>query len=499
MRLFPRTGHDWPGDIVEDTIQNLRRSPHCASEEYEKETILEKPIWKQLTFHHFGLILSATFGALAVAIAFFLVLRHATHYLKPYEQKHIIRILVMIPIYAVVSFLSYLYYHHAIYFELLRDCYEAFAIASFFTLMCHYIAPNLHEQKEYFRNVEPKNWVWPINWMQKCSGGETKGWLRKPLSGLTWFNVVWISIFQYCFVRPFFTLVAVIAQTQSRYCQGSTDPRFAYLWVAVFQGISVTIAMYCLIQFYVQLKDDLAPHRPFLKVLCIKLVIFFCFWQSWIISLLTGKSGPLKASEKIAGPDLRIGIPSMLTCVEMAIFAVMHLFAFPWKPYDLRKTRSPTQAPPGSIPTKDYTRYAHGPARALLDALNPWDIIKACGRGFRWLTVGVRNRRTDPSYQKKLEPTPSETGYGQGPTFAGNGEAAMEFTKFGKASDKTGSEDSDTIGLLSHAQTDPYVQQGSYHVADDRSYGYYSSHSPPSGAQPGPEYDLGTAYRGRNG
>src|SRR5690242_8306980 len=105
------------------------------------------------------------------------------------DKCSIIRILVMIPIYAVVSFLSYLYYKKAIYFEVLRDCYEAFAIASFFTLMCHYIAPNLHDQKEYFRNVEPKNWVWPITWMQKCTGGEQKGWLRKPRSGLTWFNV----------------------------------------------------------------------------------------------------------------------------------------------------------------------------------------------------------------------------------------------------------------------------------------------------------------------
>jgi hypothetical protein len=95
----------------------------------------------------------------------------------------------MIPIYAVVSFLSYLYYKKAVYFEVLRDCYEAFAISSFFTLMCHYIAPSLHEQKEYFRNIEPKNWVWPVTWMQKCTGGEDHGWLRRPRSGLTWFNV----------------------------------------------------------------------------------------------------------------------------------------------------------------------------------------------------------------------------------------------------------------------------------------------------------------------
>ena len=45
-------------------------------------------------------------------------------------------------------------------------------------------------------------------------------------------------------------------------------------------SISVTIAMYCLIQFYVQLKDDLADYKPFMKILCIKLVIFFSFWQA---------------------------------------------------------------------------------------------------------------------------------------------------------------------------------------------------------------------------
>lgn len=53
----------------------------------DRIAVVEEPLWKNLTFHHFGLIISAAFGALAVAVAFFLVLRHATHYLKPYEQK----------------------------------------------------------------------------------------------------------------------------------------------------------------------------------------------------------------------------------------------------------------------------------------------------------------------------------------------------------------------------------------------------------------------------
>lgn len=48
----------------------------------------------------------------------------------------------------------------------------------------------------------------------------------------------------------------------------------------VIEGGCVSIAMYCLIQFYVQLKEDLAEHRPLLKVAAIKLVIFLSFWQT---------------------------------------------------------------------------------------------------------------------------------------------------------------------------------------------------------------------------
>lgn len=472
-------GTDFGSNLGQNLAIRGLSPPVCYSAEQEKEGVSKVPLFEghSLTFHHLGLIISATFGAISLLVAFFLIWRHASHYLKPYEQKYIIRILIMIPIYAVVSFFSYVYYKHAIYYEVLRDCYEAFAIASFFTLMCHYIAPNLHEQKQYFRNIEPKNWVWPVNWMQKCTGGESKGFLRKPQSGLTWFNIVWISIFQYCFIRPFFTVVAVITQANHLYCQSSKDPRYAYIWVAAFEAISVTIAMYCLIQFYIQLKTDLAPYRPFLKVLCIKLVIFFCFWQSWIISLLTTQGGPVKPSAKIAGPDWRIGLPSMLVCFEMAIFAVLHLFAFPWKPYDLGKQHDTFSSYSGEQPKG----YACGPFRAIISAFNPWDIIKAFGRGMRWLFVGVRHRKNDVSYQTKLEPV-STPEYPQGPTFAGNGESATEVSRPAKASRESkldGFEDSDTVGLL-NPYANSYTRQDSYGAPHTESNIYKNPSNPDS-------------------
>ena len=38
--------------------------------------------------------------------------------------------------------------------------------------------------------------------------------------------------------------------------------------------------MFCLIQFYYQIRQDIFEYQPFLKLLSIKLVIFFVFWQT---------------------------------------------------------------------------------------------------------------------------------------------------------------------------------------------------------------------------
>ncbi|KAF2084077.1 DUF300-domain-containing protein, partial [Saccharata proteae CBS 121410] len=363
--------------------------------------VTESPLWTVadtnigLTFHELGELIAALFAGIAIFISCFLIFGHATHYSRPGEQRHIIRILFMIPMYATVSLLSFHFYKNHIYYEVIRDCYEAFAISSFFHLLCHYIAPTLHEQKEYFRGIEVKNWWWPMTWVQKCTGGMEKGLFRRPRSGLTWFNIIWTAVFQYCFIRVFFTIVSVIAQATDTLCEGSHSPAFAEIYIETFEAIAVTIAMYCLIQFYVQLKEDLAPHKPFLKVLCIKLVIFFCFWQTFVIDWLTGNN-TIKSSPKVAYADIKVGIPAMLICVEMAIFSVMHVFAFSWKEYIT--TKEPTYGPGAGFGAADG--YKGGPMgiKALIDAFNPWDIVKAFARGMRWLFVGSRRRHTDSSY-----------------------------------------------------------------------------------------------------
>jgi hypothetical protein len=286
----------------------------------------------------------------------------------------------MVPIYSTISFFSLLFYQKGVYLELLRNCYEAFVVASFFTLMCHYVAPNLHEQKNYFRNVKPKPWIFPLRWV------------KTPRSGLTWFNIIYACIFQFCFTRPLLTIIAGIAQTQNLYCPSSTRPENGHLWIALLQGACVLVAMYSLVQFHVQLKEDLAQHRPFVKVISIKLVMFLVFWQTWFLGLLSMKNGPLQSNATMAALDIHVAIPCMLICFEMTIFACLHHWAFPWKPYLLDNHSFGPERPDS---------YACGPHLALLDALNPWDYAKAAARGFRWILHGVYYRNEDSPYHNE--------------------------------------------------------------------------------------------------
>jgi hypothetical protein len=210
-------------------------------------------------------------------------------------------------------------------------------------------------------------------------------------------QICYVGIFQYCVIRSLVTVVAVMTQSFGQFCKGGSNPRYASLWTAIIDAISVFVAMYCLDQFYIQLKEDLRPNRPILKMLSIKLIVFLTFWQTWLISILI-HFGALKPTKYVAGQDLRIGIPSLLTCAETVIFALIHRWAFPWSPYDINR-----------LPKYPKQMYEGDVVDAVLDAMNPWDYFKASARGFRWLFHGVRARKEDPSYKNEEEGNDKES------------------------------------------------------------------------------------------
>ncbi|KAI1503943.1 organic solute transporter Ostalpha-domain-containing protein [Biscogniauxia marginata] len=479
----------------------------CNSTLEEMRIGSEEKIVGELTFHNLALIVAGASTIVAYATSFYLMWQHALNYTRPREQKHIIRILFMVPVYSTSAFLCIWYYWHAVYFQVLSDCYEAFAIASFYALMCHYVAPNLHDQKEFFRTMHPiKPWVWPVNWFAKCCGGERGPW-RTPQSGLTWFNIIWIGIYHYCFIRVAMTITAVVTQYYERYCESSNSPVFAHIWVIAIVCIAVSIAMYCLIQFYVQMKEPLAEHSPFLKVLAIKLVIFLSFWQTMAISVGTSTLHIVNPSAILAYPDLKVGIPSLLLCIEMAIFSILHLWAFSYRPYvpGSKPTYYPSTDPglPPRINENGPNRGGLAGLGAFVDALNLWDVIKAFGRGMRWLFVGVQHRHKDSSYQTKTDTSYPMSPYGgaTGPDGKGTDHLpiANEFRRsnFSLPKSPSGRMPDESAGLIANAQPDPDGvpnRQPSPYVDTGHSH-YYGNAGPshPTFAPYDDRGDIGTA------
>ena len=137
----------------------------------------------------------------------------------------------------------------------------------------------------------------------------------------------------------------------------------------------------------------------------------------------------------------------------MAIFAVMHIFAFPWKPYSIKHSYSDPLNEPGSgfSGGETHIKYKGGPLGliALADAFNPWDICKMTARGLRWLFVGARKRHEDISY---ANPSKLDPAY-PGPTFAGTGEPATELRSTGgvRGLKDDGFAEDDRQGLLRHS------------------------------------------------
>ncbi|KAH9485156.1 Transmembrane protein 184-like protein [Psilocybe cubensis] len=128
------------------------------------------------------------------------------------------------------------------------------------------------------------------------------------------------------------TLAAVILDYMGLYCESSWGLGWGHIYITIIMSISVTIAMYCLIQLYVTVSSELAEHKPLLKLFSVKAVVFLTFWQATFLSLLS-MFGVIKNTKYMTADDVNIGIAAVLETFEMMLFAFLHIKAFSYKPY----------------------------------------------------------------------------------------------------------------------------------------------------------------------
>jgi hypothetical protein len=135
---------------------------------------------------------------------------------------------------------------------------------------------------------------------------------------------VWFPVFpckikgvlQYCVVRPATTLAAVIFDFIGLYCEDSWSPGWGHVYITIIVSLSVTIAMYCLIQLYMPIAEQLAPYKPLLKLFSVKAVVFLTFWQATGLSALS-MFGVVKDTKYMTAEDINTGIAAILETFEM--------------------------------------------------------------------------------------------------------------------------------------------------------------------------------------
>jgi hypothetical protein len=292
----------------------------------------------------------------ATFISITLILKHVQYYTVPKQQRYIVRICLMIPIYAISSWFSYVFYHEAPYFEFIRSFYEAFVLASFFILLVNYLGDTPVDQHFAFVGSEPRRLKLTIPFC--CISYNPAN--RHLIWYLKW------GILQYTVIQPFLTVIGVIAHTQNKYCPESLSPKYANVYILSINFVSVTVAMYALITLYVTIKDELAPHRPFFKFLCVKLIVFFSFWQSALINILSFYN-VIKPTEYWTKANIATGLNAILICFEMVVFALLHVKAFDYRVY------------------RPKERVKQTIWAGLVDSLNPMDLVREIVLGARYL------------------------------------------------------------------------------------------------------------------
>ncbi|EFN58053.1 hypothetical protein CHLNCDRAFT_20742, partial [Chlorella variabilis] len=213
--------------------------------------------------------IAGIFVILAVSASIYEVAMHLEYYNRPKLQLRVVRILWMVPIYAVDSWLGLRFKEARFYIDPVRECYEAFVIYQFFMYLVAYLEDEYGDVAAYFTVKEQVPHLWPVSrLLEPWAMGERFFWETKR------------GVLSYVIARPLATAVSVVTNIAGVYGDGEFRRDRAYPYVAAVNNFTQMWALYCLVLLYRATHDELRPIRPLSKFVVIKLVVFVTYWQS---------------------------------------------------------------------------------------------------------------------------------------------------------------------------------------------------------------------------
>ncbi|CAN1243335.1 Protein LAZ1 homolog 2 [Linum perenne] len=266
--------------------------------------------------HQPALIAGGSFVLVAISVSLLLILQHLRSYTNP-------------------SLLSLLNYRLSLACDILRNCYEAFALYSFGS----YLIACLGGEARVLEILETDSQRQLVQPFLKEDDEEKQGRpLRQRSSiinffchpcviGRDLFNIERFGLVQYMILKTLCAFLAFVLEIFGVYGDGRFKVYYGYPYMAVVLNFSQMWALYCLVQFYNVTHERLKPIKPLAKFISFKAIVFATWWQGVGIALLC-------SFEALPNdPKFRTGLQDFLICIEMAIAAITHAYVFPADPY----------------------------------------------------------------------------------------------------------------------------------------------------------------------
>ncbi|XP_063116935.1 transmembrane protein 184C-like [Cavia porcellus] len=284
-------------------------------------------VWKleklEVDIHSKAWLLAGIFLLMTIPLSLWDILQHLVHFTQPGLQKPIIRILWMVPIYSLDSWLGLINPKSAIYMNTFRECYECYVIINFMIFLTNYLTHQYQDLIAVLEVKEPQRPFPPFCCFPPWPMGEIFVFQCK------------LGVFQYAGVRAVTTVIALVCQPFSLIQEGQISFKNVWIYLTLINTVSQMLAIYYLYSFYKIFSTELETLHPFGKFLCVKVVLIFTFWQGLIIALLVNFNVISKARlwEWHSPEEVSTGLQEFLICVEMFVAAIAHHYAFSYKPY----------------------------------------------------------------------------------------------------------------------------------------------------------------------
>mmetsp|Transcript_11998 Transcript_11998/g.24698 ORF Transcript_11998/g.24698 Transcript_11998/m.24698 type:complete len:582 (+) Transcript_11998:74-1819(+) len=296
----------------EDTTEEEERE---FEDGVRKALDFNKVTYAEIPLHYWAWCLAVIFVGLTIVISGNLILRHLENYEQPEVQKYVVRILFMAPLYAIDALLCLTFDGVSPFLNVVRDCYEAFTLYSFTKMLYVWLGG----EREVIRMMATKRQIalpFPLHSAEPWAMGDEMFYNCK------------FGVIQYVVIIPFLAIVTFVFAAAGLY---EGDQWYTMdLWLSLVSCASATFAIYCLITFYLSMQEELeaSVSNALAKFLCVKAVVFFCFWQELFLQLVLAL-GAVPETEQFSSRHLVGAIQEWLICFEMFVIAICFTLAYP--------------------------------------------------------------------------------------------------------------------------------------------------------------------------